>query len=126
MTVRKKSVQNTHCKRLKDKSVAPEARRGTCQKYSQAPKRREQHSTRLLNSGYAGHHKTGGKSVCSGHRSKYAYGQHEGLFNSAELETMRIVKNPTTVITANGEVLTKEEATVICQRIGLIRDSVAS
>ena len=30
--------------------------------------------------------------------------------NSAELETVRISKNPTTVVTANGEVLTKEEA----------------
>ena len=32
--------------------------------------------------------------------------------NKAELETVRISKNPTTVVTANGEVLTKEEATV--------------
>ena len=32
-------------------------------------------------------------------------------FNSAELETMRISKNPTTVMTANGEVQTREEAT---------------
>ena len=31
--------------------------------------------------------------------------------NSAELETMRISRNPTTVMTANGEVLTREEAT---------------
>ena len=29
--------------------------------------------------------------------------------NSAELETMRISKNPTTVMTANGEVLTREK-----------------
>ena len=33
--------------------------------------------------------------------------------NSAELETVRTSKkSPTTVVTANGEVLTKEEATV--------------
>ena len=32
--------------------------------------------------------------------------------NSAELETVRMSKNPTTMVTANGEVLTKEEATV--------------
>ena len=32
--------------------------------------------------------------------------------NSAELETVRVSKNPTTVVKANGEVLTKEEATV--------------
>ena len=31
--------------------------------------------------------------------------------NEAELETVRVSKNPTTVVTANGEVLTKEEAT---------------
>ena len=45
--------------------------------------------------------------------------------NSAGLETVRVSKSPTTVGTANGEVLTKEEATV-CQRIGFIRDSGAS
>ena len=32
--------------------------------------------------------------------------------NKAELETVKISKNPATVVTANGEVLTKEEATV--------------
>ena len=32
--------------------------------------------------------------------------------NSAELETVRVSKSPTTVVTANGEVQTKEEATV--------------
>ena len=32
--------------------------------------------------------------------------------NSTELETVRILKSSTTVVTANGEVLTKEEATV--------------
>ena len=40
--------------------------------------------------------------------------------NSAELETMRTSRSPT-VMTANGEVQTKEHATV-CQSIGLIRD----
>ena len=33
-------------------------------------------------------------------------------FNSAKLETMRMSKNPTTVMTADGEVQTEEEATV--------------
>ena len=32
--------------------------------------------------------------------------------DKAELETVRISKIPTTVVTANSEVLTKEEATV--------------
>ena len=40
-------------------------------------------------------------------------------FNSAELETMRISKNPTTVMTANGEVQTREEATVYVQQLDL-------
>ena len=40
-------------------------------------------------------------------------------FNSAELETMRISKNPTTVMTANGEVQTKEEATVYVKELDL-------
>ena len=36
--------------------------------------------------------------------------------NSDEFGTVRISQNPTTAVTANGEVLTKEEAAV-CQRI---------
>ena len=45
--------------------------------------------------------------------------------NSAELETVRTSRNRTTLMTANSEVQTREEATV-CQRIGLIRQSYAS
>ena len=37
---------------------------------------------------------------------------NEKDLNSAELETVRASESPTTVVTANGEVLTKEEATV--------------
>ena len=33
-------------------------------------------------------------------------------FNSAELETVRVCKSPTTVVAGSGEVLIKEEATV--------------
>ena len=40
-------------------------------------------------------------------------------FNSAELETMRTSRSPTTVMTANGEVLTKEEATVYVRELDL-------
>ena len=39
--------------------------------------------------------------------------------NSAELESMRISKNPPTVVTVNGEVLTKEEATVYVRELDL-------
>ena len=46
--------------------------------------------------------------------------------NSPDLETMRISRIPTTVMTASGEVQTREEATEKCQRIGFNRDSKAS
>ena len=42
--------------------------------------------------------------------------------NSAEWEKVTTSISPTTVITANGEVQTHEEATV-CQRIGYILDT---
>ena len=42
--------------------------------------------------------------------------------NSAELKTVTTPRSPTTVIAANGEVQTNEEATV-CQRIGYILDN---
>ena len=47
-------------------------------------------------------------------------------FDSAELETMRTSRSPTTVMTANGEAQTREEATGICQAIGIIRQSYVS
>ena len=39
--------------------------------------------------------------------------------NSAELETMRISRNPTTVITAKGDVRTTEEATEYVKQLDL-------
>ena len=39
--------------------------------------------------------------------------------NSAELETVRASKSPTTVVTANGEVQTEEEATVYVRELDL-------
>ena len=39
--------------------------------------------------------------------------------NSAEVETVRISKNPTTVVTANSEVLAKAEATVYVRELDL-------
>ena len=39
--------------------------------------------------------------------------------NKAELETVRISKNPTTVVTANGEVQTEEVATVNVKELDL-------
>ena len=43
--------------------------------------------------------------------------------NSAELETLTTSRSPTTVITANGEVQTHEEATFLYQRIVSILDN---
>ena len=37
--------------------------------------------------------------------------------NSAELETMRTSRSPTTVMTANGEVQTREEATACVKEL---------
>ena len=39
--------------------------------------------------------------------------------NSAELETVRVSQSPTTVVAANGEVQTKEEATVYVKELDL-------
>ena len=39
--------------------------------------------------------------------------------NSAELETVRVSRNPTAVITASGEVQTNEEATVYVKGLDL-------
>ena len=38
-------------------------------------------------------------------------------FNPAELDTVKVVKNPTTVVTSNGEVQAKEEATVYVKEL---------
>ena len=52
-------------------------------------------------------------------------------FHSAELETMRTSRSPTTVMTANGEVQTKEEATVhvkqldFCVKVMLLEETPA-
>ena len=46
--------------------------------------------------------------------------------DSAELETVRTSRSPTTVMTANGEVQIREEATVFVKELDLIRDGVAS
>ena len=93
----------------------------TCQEYLQAQRNgKKLHSIRLLRSDFAGriHNNPQGKRVCDRFRSKHAHGQQERVIR-AELETVRISKSPTTVVTANGEVLTKEEATVHVRELDL-------
>ena len=63
--------------------------------------------------------KTEGKRVCGGLWSKHAYGQQERPENSAEFETASVSQNTTTVVTANGDVLTKDEATVYVRELDL-------
>ena len=46
--------------------------------------------------------------------------------NSAELETMRTSRSPTTVVTANGEVQTREEATVHVTQLDFFCQSYTS
>ena len=50
----------------------------------------------------------------------------ENDVNSAELETMRMSRSPRTVMTANGEVQTREETTVYVKELDLICDGYAS
>ena len=50
---------------------------------------------------------------------RYTIRSHKRDINSAELETMRTSRSPTTVLTANGEVQTREEATVCVREMDL-------
>ena len=61
------------------------------------------------------HNKTEGKGICCRFRGEHAHEDH----NSAELESVRASESPTTVVTANSEVLTKEEATVNVRELDL-------
>ena len=88
-------------KRLKDKSDAPAARHGILPEIFTSSKRRTKlHSTHLRREFVV-------DSEASMHMVSKRY------LNSAELETMETPRRPTTVMTANGEVQTKEEATVL-------------
>ena len=58
------------------------------------------------------------KRICCRLRSVDAHDQQKDL-NSAELETVTTSRSSTTVITANGEVQTHEEATVYVKELGI-------
>ena len=109
-------------KRLKDKSDAPEARHGTLPKHIQAQRERQGYIP--LARGRVG--TSGSVKKKELEEREFVVGSGAGMhmvskrdFNSAELETMRISKNPTTVMTANGEVRTRKEATVYVEQWGL-------
>ena len=87
-------------KRLKDNSDAPEARHGTLPKtYTSSKRKTKLHSTRSRKSGHSWLRHSGASMHMVSKRD----------FNSAELETMRISRSPTTVMTANGEVQTRDK-----------------
>ena len=95
-------------KRLKDNRAVPEARRGTLPKtFSSSKRKTKLHSTRLRKSG----------SRLRQQNSMHMVSNRD--HNSAELETVRTSRSPTTVMTANGEVQTREEATVHVKELDL-------
>ena len=65
--------------------------------------------------------RVGGKIVCGRFWNLCAYDQKE---RPPKLETMRISKNPATVMTSNGEVQTTEATVYV--KVARIRDSYAS
>ena len=96
-------------KRLKDYSDAPEARHGTLPKtYTHSKRKTRLHSTFPQEPEER-------EFVVDPGASMHMVSRKD--LNSAELETMRIPKNPTTVMTANGEVQTREEATVYVREL---------
>ena len=107
--------------RLKDKRDSPAKTRGDLPRISFSSKRRKKlHSFRLPMSGFAGriHNKAEGKRVCGDSGASMHMVSRKDL-NSAELETVRASKSPTTVVTANSEVPTKEEAVVYVRELDL-------
>ena len=116
-------------RRPKDRSDVPAETRGDLPRISLSSKEREKlHSFRLLMSGVCRPHpqkKTEEREFVVDSGASTHMSSRKDL-NSAELETVGVSKGPTTVVTANGEVLTKRWANSVCQRIGFIRDSEAS
>ena len=100
-------------KRLKDKSEVPEARHGTLLKTNTRSKRKTRlHSTFPRWNGYSLLRKQKSlmkEFVVDSGASMHMVSKKD--LNSTELETMRTSRSPTTVMTANGEVQTREEAT---------------
>ena len=108
-------------KRLKDNSDAPEARHGTLPKTCTSSKRKtEPHSIRPRRNGYSRlrQQKSRRKESLWWIPDLVCRWSARKTF-SAELETMWTSRSPTTVMTANGEVPTREEATVYVKELDL-------
>ena len=105
-------------KRLKDNSDVPEASHGTLPKTNTSSKRTTKlHSTCSRKSGHSWprQQKSRRKESLDSGASMHMVSKRD--FNSAELETIRTSRSPTTVMTANGEVQTGEEATVYVKEL---------
>ena len=101
-------------KRLNDSSDVPEARLGILPKtFSSSENKTRLHSTRPRRNGYSRLRQQKKPEerefVVDSGASMHMVSKKD--FNSAELENMRTSRSPKTVMTANGEVQTREEAT---------------
>ena len=109
-------------KRLNDSSDVPEARLGILLKtFTSSKKKTRPHSTFPRRNGYSLAASTKESEerefvVDSGASMHMVSTTH---LNSAELETMRTSRSPTTVMTANGKVQTREEATENVKQLDL-------
>ena len=105
-------------KRLKDNSDAPKARHGTLPKtYTSSKRTTKLHSTRPRTAASTKELEEREFVVDFG-ASMHTVSKKDLI--SAELETVKVSKSPTTVVTANGEVQTREEATVYVKELDLL------
>ena len=95
--------------------MRPRRHVGPCQEHLEAQRNGKKiHSIRLPMSGVCRPHPQENRVS----RARMHMVSRKDL-NSAELETVKVSKNPTTVVAANGEVLSKEEATVYVRELEL-------
>ena len=116
-------------KRLQDNSDAPEARLGILLKTNTSSKKKTRlHSTFPRRNGCSRLRRQKepeeGEFVVDSGASIHMVSKKD--LNSAESEAMRTSRSPTTVMTDNGEVQTREEATVYVKHLDSIRQSYVS
>ena len=108
---------------LIDRSDVPEARIGTLPKTCTSSKRKTKlHSTHCRKNGYCRlpqqKEPEEREFVVDSRASLHMVSKRD--LNSAELKTMRTSRSPTTVMTANGEVQTREKATACVKELDLV------
>ena len=98
-------------RRLKDNSDAPAETRGDLPKNLLAQTRK----TKLHSSAPTDDWSLPAASTVKPEKREFVVKD----LNSAELDTVKVLKNPTTIVSANGEVLTKEEAPMYVRELDL-------